>query len=411
MTHLLVTNDFPPKVGGIQSYLWELWRRLPPETYAVLTIEHEAASAFDRCSGCRVERLPARMLLPGRALRSAIRRLAAEVGAGLVVLDPALPAGLVGPSLELPYAIVLHGAEITVPARVPVLRRVLARPLAGASLLVAAGNYPLAEARRLLGAKLPPAAIVPPGVDTDRFRPLTADERAAARARLGLPPEALVVTSISRLVPRKGFDVLIEAVGALAEDLPRLLCVIGGTGRDAPRLAGVARRARAPVRFLGHVSDADLPLLYGCSDVFAMLCRTRWLGLEQEGYGMVFSEAAAAGVAALAGSSGGSDEAVLDGVTGLVVERPGDLRLVAAALRSLLEDPVRRTRLGAAARRRAEDELGWGGLAERLGESLARVAGRPDDGSVEEGTGVHHRCGTASTLKGVARHDGGRAGG
>jgi phosphatidylinositol alpha-1,6-mannosyltransferase len=375
VTHLLVTNDFPPKVGGIQSYLWELWRRLPPERFSVLTIANEGAAAFDASAGCRIERLPARMLLPGRRLAAAVERLAADTGAGLVVLDPALPAGLVGERLGLPYAVVLHGAEVTVPARLPALSRLLARVIGGATLAISAGGYPLAEAARLLGSRMPPAVVVPPAVDSDRFRPLDESERSATRARLGLPPQALVVTGVSRLVPRKGFDVLIEAVGALAPDFPRLHCAIAGTGRDAGRLSSLARSSRAPVQFLGRVADEDLPALYGCSDLFAMLCRTRWLGLEQEGYGMVFTEAAAAGVASVAGRSGGSAEAVLDGVTGLVVDRPGDLRLVTDALRAMLVDGELRRRCGMAGRRRAEEELSWDASAARLFAALEHAGG------------------------------------
>ncbi len=375
VTHLLVTNDFPPKTGGIQSYLWELWSRIEPDRFAVLTIDHPAAGAFDDGEGAgrRIERLPMPMLLPTPALERTARRLADEVGAGLVVLDPTLPVGLAGRRLGRPYAVVLHGAELTVPARLPATAALARGVLERATLLVAAGGYPLAEARRLLGGAGPEAVVIPPGVDAGRFRPLAPAERLAARHRLGVPPDALLVASVSRLVPRKGMDVLIEAVAALVAEHPRLLLLIGGTGRDAPRLASVSRRERAPVRFLGRVDDADLPSLYGCCDVFAMLCRTRWLGLEQEGYGVVFNEAAACGVAAVAGRSGGADEAVLDGRTGLVVERPGDVRLVVAALGRLLGDPALRRDLATAARRRAETELSADVLAAQLAEVLAQA--------------------------------------
>ena len=123
MTHLLVTNDFPPKVGGIQAYLWELWRRMDPSTFAVLTASsHPDAAAFDaeqKGLGFRIERVPNRVLLPTPATVRRIRAMAGDVGASLVVLDPALPLGLVGPSLGLPYGVVLHGAEVTVPGRLP----------------------------------------------------------------------------------------------------------------------------------------------------------------------------------------------------------------------------------------------------------------------------------------------------
>jgi len=126
MKHLLVTNDFPPKLGGIQSYLWELWRRLPADEVTVLTTPHEGAAAWDAEQPFRVVRSNQPVLLPNPVLRRQVDALAEEVGAELVVLDPALPLGLLGPRLEHPYALVLHGAEITVPGRVWGTRNVLA---------------------------------------------------------------------------------------------------------------------------------------------------------------------------------------------------------------------------------------------------------------------------------------------
>src|SRR5207245_3308612 len=133
MRHLLVTNDFPPKVGGIQSYLWELWRRLPPERFAVLTTPYAGDTAFDRVQAFAVVRDRQRVLMPTRALARRVRSIAEERGAGLVVLDPALPLGLVGPRLDRPYAVVLHGAEVTVPGRLPGSRALLRRVLRSAT--------------------------------------------------------------------------------------------------------------------------------------------------------------------------------------------------------------------------------------------------------------------------------------
>lgn len=371
MPHVLVTNDFPPKTGGIQSYLWELWRRLDPAEVTVLTTPHDGAAAWDAAQPFRVVRTRERVLLSTPSLARRIDVLAAEVGAGLVVLDPALPVGLIGPRLARPYGLVLHGAEVTVPGRLPGARRALGRVLRGASEVIAAGRYPAAEAERAAGRSLP-VTIVPPGVDTTRFRPLDTDARAKARARLGLPPDARVVVSVSRLVPRKGMDVLIRAAGRLADTHPDLVVAIGGAGRDHARLARIARTAAAPVVMLGRVPEVDLPDLYGCADLFAMLCRNRWAGLEQEGFGIVFLEAAACGVAAVAGDSGGAAEAVVDGDTGLVVDRPADVGAVAAALRELLDDDDRRATTGAAARLRTVDGFSYDILAGRLAEVVAR---------------------------------------
>jgi phosphatidyl-myo-inositol dimannoside synthase len=371
VSHLLVTNDFPPKTGGIQSYLWELWRRLDPRSFTVLTTPYEGAEAWDADQPFRVVRTRQRVLLPTPGLAREIDRLAAEVGASLVVLDPALPVGRLGPRLARPYGVVLHGAEVTVPGRLPGVRSVLGRVLRGAAEVIAAGGYPAAEGERAAGRALP-VTVVPPGVDTARFVPLDAEARAKARALFDLPPDGRVVVSLSRLVPRKGMDVLVEAAARLAPGRPDLVVAIGGSGRDRPRLERLIARTGAPVRLLGRVDDSDLPALYGCADAYAMLCRNRWAGLEQEGFGIVFVEAAACGVPQVAGASGGAAEAVVDGETGLVVATPHDVGAVAAAVARLVDDPAAAGAMGRAGRARAEREFSYDVLAARLAEVLDR---------------------------------------
>ncbi len=372
MTHLLVTNDFPPKIGGIQHMLWELWRRLPSDSFAVYTTPYEGDRAWDAQQPFPVQRSPEPVLLPYPWLARRIERVAESHGARLVLLDPAVPLGVVGPWLRIPYGVVLHGAEVTVPGRLPVSRQVLGRVLRGARLVVAAGGYPAAEAERAAGRTLP-TVIVPPGVDTDRFRPLADDDRRAVRRRLGLPEDAVIVHGASRLVPRKGFDVVIEALARLAPSRPGLVGVISGDGRDRSRLERLARDTGAPVRFVGRIPVADLADLYASADVFAMLCRTRWGGLEQEGFGIVFVEAAAAGTPQVAGASGGAAEAVAHGETGLVVDVPDDVDAVTAALARLVDDPALRRRMGEASRARAVAQFGYGVLVDRLADAIART--------------------------------------
>ena len=380
MTHLLVTNDFAPKVGGIQAYLWELWRRMDPDSFAVLTASsHPDAGRFDAEQaerGIRIERVRSKVLVPTPDLVRRIRETAGRIGADLVVIDPAFPLGVIGPRLGIPYAVLLHGAEVAVPGRLPGSREVLAHIVRHSVLAVSAGGYPAAEATRALrGRGVPPVVAVPPGVDLARFHPLDGPARAAARADLGLPADGPLVVSVSRLVPRKGMDILIDAASVLARRFPDLTVAIAGRGRDRDRLVGKIAERQAPVRLLGGVSDEDLPRLVGAADVFAMLCRNRWLDLEQEGFGIVFLEAAAAGVAQVAGDSGGAGEAVVDGVTGRVVRRPTDVSAVADAIGGLLDDPARAHRMGAEARRRAEASFDYDLLAPRLAAALADVAG------------------------------------
>ncbi len=180
----------------------------------------------------------------------------------------------------------------------------------------------------------------------------------------------MLVVSVSRLVPRKGMDVVISAAAALAPRHPGLRVAIAGGGRERARLERLVATTGAPVRMLGRVPDADLPGLYGCADVFAMLCRNRWRGLEQEGFGIVFLEAAACAVPQLAGDSGGAAEAVVDGETGLVVREPESVDAVVASLDRLLGDAELRRAMGAAARRRAETEFSYDRLARRLATAL-----------------------------------------
>lgn len=369
MKHLLVTNDFPPKIGGIQSLLWEWWRRLPADRFAVLTTPYEGTEAWDAAQPFEIHRVREPWLLPHPVTVRRINRLAKEFGADLVVLDPALPLGAVGPYLDLPYDVVLHGAEVTVPGRIPGSKQALGRVLRGARHVIAAGGYPAAEAERAAGRSLP-ITVVTPGVDVQRFHPLGAEERRAARQRLGLSPDGPLVLGVSRLVPRKGFDTVIRSVASIADRFEGLTLAVAGGGRDRGRLERLAVDLGAPVRFLGRVPNEDLPALYASADVFAMLCRNRWAGLEQEGFGIVFVEAAAAGVPQVAGRSGGAHEAVADGETGFVIDPPDDVSAAANAIARLLGDDDLRTRMGAAARERAVAEFTYETLARRLGEAL-----------------------------------------
>ena len=373
--HLLVTNDYPPKLGGIQNYLWELWRRLPPQDVCVLTRQHPGDAEWDAQQNHQIVRSPRNFLLPTSDMAQEITELADKIDAQLVLYDPAVPLGALAPRLPHPYGVILHGAEVTVPGRLPGTKQVLARVLRSARVVITAGRYSVAEAERAAGVSLP-AAIVPPGVDVDRFKPLDAAQRLAARRRFGLPVDAPVVVSISRLVPRKGMDLLIAASARLADRHPGLTLAVAGAGRDRARLDRLIGRTGAPARLLDRVDDDDLPDLYGCADVFAMMCRQRWGGLEQEGFGIVFLEAAAAGVPQLAGDSGGAAEAVEHGRTGLVVDQPSHLDAVTASLDALLADPLRLQRMGLESRLRAVAEFSYDHMAERLRGVIAEVIAR-----------------------------------
>lgn len=310
--------------------------------------------------------------MPTPVLAHRIESLARECDADVVLLDPPLPLGLVTRRMSRRHATFVHGGVAT-QARPPGARQLLRAAMSRSALVISAGRFSAGEVRRAMGAATPPIHTVNPGVDVHRFQVLSPEQKRAVRNRLGLPPDALIVLSLSRLVPRKGMPELAEAVARLAPAYPDVLLVVGGTGRDAARVERTAERAGTPLRMLGRVPDEDLADLYGCADVFAMVCHDRWFGLEQEGFGIVFADAAAAGLPAVAGDSGGAAEAVLDGVTGAVVGRPRDPSAIGAALAPLLDDPDLRARQGAAARERAVNELSWDVSAARLLEALESI--------------------------------------
>ncbi len=377
--HLLVTNDYPPKTGGIQVYLHELWSRLEPDRAVVVTASsHEAAPVFDAASPIAVERIDAATLyLPTPRVRARIEEAIARHRPSLVLLDPAWPLGLIGPTLSVPYGVVLHGAEVTIPGRLPLVASTLRHVLRRASVIVAAGQYCETEARRCVGGDLPPVVQIPPGVDVERFTPLGEGDRRAVRERLGLTGPGPLLASYSRLVPRKGMDTLIRAAAILRRRGFDFTLAVGGSGRDRERLERLAAREGVEVRFMGRIDDEVLPSWLASADVMVMDCRSRWLGLEQEGFGIVFVEAASAGVPAVAGRSGGSHEAVEDGETGLVVERSRSPQALADALEELLVDPALRAEYGTRAREVALERFDWRKLAAELGAGL-----EPFDGAV-----------------------------
>lgn len=369
--HVLFTNDYPPKIGGIQSYLYELWRRLDPERFAIYTsASHKDAPAFDAAQPYVVRRGPW-WLAPTPAMRRRALATIADLGPKFVVLDPAVPLGMIGTSLGVPYVVVLHGAEVTVPARLPLVRKRLANVLEGATHVISAGQYAADEAQRLVGHELP-TTVIAPGVDVNRFVPIDQTTKLVTRRTWNLAPENIVIVGHSRLVPRKGFDTLIRAVHQL--NRTNVTCIIVGKGRDRKRLEKIADNGPGDIRFLGRVADEQLPTLLGACDISAMLCHNRWYGLEQEGFGIVFLEAAAVGIAQLAGRSGGAAEAVVDGQTGLVLQQPTKVNQAASALAQLIDDAESRSAMGTQARKRVESEFSYDILAKRLGDVFTEIA-------------------------------------
>ena len=372
---LLVTNDFPPRRGGIQSYLGELVDRLARTGMHELTVyapQWKGADAFDARAGNRVVRHPGTLMLPGPAVDARMRALIGEEAIDTVWFGAAAPLGLLAARARQAGATRVlastHGHEVGW-SMLPVARSVLRRIGEGADVVTFVSRYTRARFASAFG----PNAVLehlPPGVDTDRFRPDPA-ARAELRARYRLGQRPTVVC-VSRLVPRKGQDMLIRALPEIRRRVDGAALVVAGGGPylDALRLLAQRHGVAEHVTFTGGVPAAELPAYHALADVFAMPCRTRGAGLDVEGLGIVFLEASATGVPVIAGSSGGAPETVQHNKTGLVVDGRS-VGQVADAVTELLANPDRAAVMGAAGRDWVNAHWRWDTLAARLAGLLS----------------------------------------
>ncbi|MEW5355604.1 glycosyltransferase family 4 protein [Streptomyces sp. 16-176A] len=377
---LVVTNDFPPRPGGIQAFLHNMALRLDPDRLVVYASTwnrsaegRRATAAFDAEQPFTVVRDRTTMLLPTPDATRRATALLREHGCTAVWFGAAAPLGLMAPALRRAGAERLvgttHGHEAGW-AQLPGARRLLRRIGESTDTLTYLGEYTRSRiARALTPAAAARMAQLPPGVDEKTFHPGSGG--AEVRARLGLSDRPVVVC-VSRLVRRKGQDTLIRALPRiLAAEPDTVLLIVGGGPyeKDLRRLAAETGVA-ASVRFTGPVPWAELPAHYGAGDVFAMPCRTRRGGLDVEGLGIVYLEASATGLPVVAGDSGGAPDAVLDGETGWVVRGAGPEE-AADRIVTLLGDAELRRRMGERGREWVLEKWRWDLLAERLKELLA----------------------------------------
>jgi phosphatidyl-myo-inositol dimannoside synthase len=366
----VVTNDFPPRQGGIQSYVHELARRQPPDSIVVYASDHEGSTAFDAAQPFPVVRHPSGLLLPTRGAQRRIESVLREHAATAVWFGASAPLGLLAPALRRAGAerIVAstHGHEVGW-AMLPAARQALRRIGNHCDVITYIAEYTRARLAGAFGSH-PELRQLTPGVDVDTFRPGLDGAEVRARHGLGARP---VIVCVSRLVPRKGQDVLIEALPRIRRDVPDAVLLLVGKGPFEGDLRGLAERhgVAEHVVFAGGVAFPELPEHYAAGDVFAMPCRTRRKGLDVEGLGIVFLEASAVGLPVLAGDSGGAPEAVREGETGYVVGGR-DVEAVTDRLVTLLGDVELRARMGAAGRAWVEQQWPWSVLAKKLTEML-----------------------------------------
>ncbi|MEU7822244.1 glycosyltransferase family 4 protein [Catellatospora sp. NPDC049133] len=371
MRTLLVTNDFPPRPGGIQQFLHNLAIRQPDGELVVYASTWRDPKQFDAEQPYPVVRDRTGVLLPTPRVARRVAELARAEGCDRVWFGAAAPLGLLAQGLRKRAGVrravgITHGHEIGW-AALPAARSALRRIADGNDVLTYLGEYQRVRLAKALGERTRLQRLAP-GVDSTMYHPDV--DGASVRARHGLTGRPVIVC-VSRLVPRKGQDTLVRALPLVRKAIPDAALLLVGGGPHRPTVQRLARELDVAdhVVLTGSVPWSDLPMHYAAGDVFAMPCRTRNRGLDVEGLGIVYLEASAVGLPVIAGDSGGAPDAVREGETGFVV--PGrDVETLAARLVELLSDEALRAKMGAAGRAWVEQEWGWDLQARRLRDLL-----------------------------------------
>ncbi|WP_080794040.1 glycosyltransferase family 4 protein [Corynebacterium pacaense] len=370
---LVVTNDFPPTIGGIQSYVRDFLATQDPETITVFASVQDARAAreFDREQSYEVIRWPRSVMLPTPTTVTAIQEIIRARGITTVWFAAAAPLALMaGPARRAGARRIIastHGHEVGW-SMLPGARQALRRIGDNVDVITYISDYTLGRLRPALGGN-PEFVHLPSGVDTELFAPATPRERADIRTRHDLDQQAPVIVCVSRLVPRKGQDSLIRAMPRVLEEHPDAVLLLVGEGRYDGRLRTMSAQLGASVRMPGRVPRAEMVSLLSAADIFAMPVRTRGGGLDVEGLGIVYLEAQACGIPVVAGTSGGAPETVTSDTAVVVDGR--DVDTLSAVLNRLIDAPDLRHSMGAAGRRYVEQEWTWAVMGDRLRKLLA----------------------------------------
>ncbi|MET7799589.1 glycosyltransferase family 4 protein [Streptomyces decoyicus] len=371
-TTLVITNDFPPRQGGIETFVHALATRIPGNDVVVYTSDEPGAAAYDGTLPFPVIRDSARTLLPTRRVTRRAMAIAREHGCDRVWFGAAAPLAYMAPHLRRSgirrTVATTHGHEIWW-ACAPGARQVLRRIGDSVDVVTYLGQYTRSRIAPALGPRARMSRLVP-AVAPEDFRPdLPAQRVQELRDQYGINGRKVILCA-SRLVPRKGQDTLVRALPLIQRAVPQAALVIVGQGPYERRLRALASQhtAAGSVVFAGGKGHTEMPAFYAAADVFAMPCRTRRAGLEAEGLGIVFLEAAASGLPVIVGNSGGAPDTVLEGKTGHVVDGT-DVKSVAQAVALTLLSPDRAV-MGAAGREWVEQQWSWDASARHLTQLL-----------------------------------------
>ena len=371
---LIITNDFPTRQGGIETFVKALADRFPADEVVVYTARMPGDVEFDAKLNYPVIRDRASTLLPTPSVRRRVVEVMSQHGCDRVLIGSSVPLGLLAPAVRTAGAkqvvAMTHGHEVWW-SRLPGTRQVLRKVARSVDVL----TYVSGWCHEHIGKALAPVdrarmARLAPGVDVNQFRPGQGGEQV--RAELGLDADTPMVLCAARIIPRKGQDKLIAAWPQVRAAVPDARLVLVGTGSSAKKLRRVVERLglQDAVTFVGPVQWADIPGYFDAANVFAMPSRTRLAGLEPEALGIVFLEAAACEKPTIVGRSGGAPDAVADGVTGFVVD-PTAPAEIADKIIQLLQNPQLAQEMGAAGRVRAKHDWTWDAIALRCRRYLA----------------------------------------
>ncbi len=364
MHFLFITNDFGPRAGGIETFIIGLIEGLPKNSTIVYTSAQSESSEYDakwfQSYGVRVIRDKSRVLLPSTRVSMAVKKLARDEKIEVAVFGAAAPLGLLAPSLRaagvLRIISLTHGHEVWW-AKVFPFNIVMRRIGSTVDSLTYLGDFTRAAIGACLTKNARSSMVkIAPGIDVERFKPTDA---SGLRKELGLSDKRVIV-SVGRLVRRKGQDRLIKSLVEVLKFIPNAHLLLVGEGPYRGHLEKLVKKfaLEENVTFLGRIQYEELPRYICVGDIFAMPSRSRFFGLEVEGLGIVYLEASACGLPVIAGNSGGAPDAVLEGITGLVVDGL-DNGAIAAALLTLLENDAKAKTMGEGGRKWIVENWRW----------------------------------------------------
>jgi phosphatidylinositol alpha-1,6-mannosyltransferase len=373
MHTVLLSENFPPAIGGSSRWFWEIYRRMPRATTLVIAGQTAAAREFDPMSEVRIVRAPLSLpdwgLASWRGMRgywSAYRSICRELTlagvngrTAMLHAGRCLPEGwlawLLSRRMGLRYLVYVHGEDVSVARASRQHRYMTAWVLRGAAGVIANSQNTAEMLEEEWTQPRERIHVLHPGVDAERFCPAAPD--AALRSQLGWAGRRVVLT-VGRLQLRKGHDALIRALDQIRQHVPNVLYVIAGDGEERGALERLVDGLdlRRHVQFLGDLDDERLVGCYRNCDLFVL--PNRAVGNDLEGFGMVLLEAQSCGKPVIAGDSGGTRETLIDSVSGRIVDcrRP---EVLAGAVSDMLADAERLLAMGQAGRRWIESRFDW----------------------------------------------------